>query len=161
MCSSQVGKSLSVAAPGAWRTARIYLSAILVGSLGWEILQLRLYTISYTRDIWEQAFAVIHCTVGDLFIAAFTFGLVLLIMGYRGWPAHHFKRVTVATTALGLSYAVFSEWLNTSVLRNWAYSDLMPVISLGGLEIGLSPVLQWSLIPPVCFVYARWRADGA
>ena len=157
MCSSQVGNSLFVTSPGAWHTARTYLSAILVGNLAWEIFQLPLYTISQTRDIWEQAFAVIHCTVGDLLIAALTFGLALLTMGYPGWPALYFKRVAAGTTGLGLSYTVFGEWLNTSVLHNWAYSDLMPVISLASLEIGLSPVLQWSLIPPICFVYARWR----
>lgn len=156
MCSSQVGDSISAALPGAWRTARLYLSAILVGNLAWEILQLRLYAIWHTGDHLEQAFAVIHCTVGDLLIAALTFGLALLTMGYPGWPALHFKRVAVGTIALGLSYTVFSEWLNTSVLHNWAYSDLMPLISLADLEIGLSPVLQWSLIPPICFVYARW-----
>jgi hypothetical protein len=66
---------------------------MLVGSLGWEILQLPLYTISHTRDIWEQAFAVFHCTVGDLFIAAFTFGLVFGIMGDPGWSVVRFERV--------------------------------------------------------------------
>jgi len=157
MCSSQIGNSISAALPGAWRTALLYLSAILVGNLAWEIFQLPLYTISHTGDIWEQAFAVIHCTVGDLLIAALTFGLALLTMGYPGWPALHFTRVAAGTTALGLSYTVFSEWLNASVLHDWAYSDLMPVISLASLEIGLSPVLQWSLIPLICFVYARWR----
>lgn len=131
---------------------------ILVGNLAWEILQLPLYTISYTGDVWELAFAVIHCTVGDALIAAFTFGLGLLTMGIAGWPALHFKRVAAVTTALGISYTVLSEWLNTSALRNWAYSDLMPVISLAGLKIGLSPVLQWSLIPPICFAYVQWRA---
>lgn len=157
MSSNKAEGLLSAVSSDALRTAFHYLSASSIGHLTWEILQLPLYTIWHTGSLWEQAFAVMHCTGGDLLIAAFTLGLAWLTLGYPGWPARHFKRVAVGATALGVGYTIFSEWLNTSVHNNWSYSDLMPIIPLLGFEIGLSPVLQWSLIPPICFAYTRWR----
>ena len=58
----------------------------------------------------------------------------------------------------GLAYTVFSEWLNVEVRRSWAYSDLMPV--LPPLGTGLSPVLQWVVIPSAALWMAR-RAGSA
>ncbi len=52
---------------------------------------------------------------------------------------------------LGVVYTAFSEWLNLVVRQSWAYSPLMPVI--GG--IGLTPLLQWLVIPPLAFRFAR------
>jgi len=157
MFSNKAGGRLAAASSDAWRTTRNYLSASLIGHLSWEILQLPLYTIWHTGGLGEQAFAVMHCTAGDVLIAAFTLGLAWLTLGYPGWPTRHFKRVATGATALGVGYTVLSEWLNTSVHYNWAYSDLMPIISLRGIEIGISPVLQWTLVPPICFAYARGR----
>ncbi len=45
----------------------------------------------------------------------------------------------------GLAYTVFSEWLNVNVRRSWAYSDLMLILPPFGT--GLSPVLQWLVVP--------------
>jgi hypothetical protein len=155
MSSDKAEDLLSAASSEAWRTAFYYLNASLVGYLTWEILQLPLYTIWHAGSLWEQAFAAIHCTVGDLLIAAFTLALAWLTLGYPGWPASNFKRVAAGATALGVAYTIFSEWINTSVHHNWAYSDLMPVIPLFGFELGLAPVLQWSLVPPICFCICR------
>src|SRR6266478_1886264 len=54
---------------------RVYLGVILVGNLIWETLHLPLYTIWTTGTLWEQAFAVVHCTFGDLLIAVSTLTL--------------------------------------------------------------------------------------
>jgi Cu(I)/Ag(I) efflux system membrane protein CusA/SilA len=45
------------------RGLRAYLASIAVGNLGWESLQLPLYTIWNTGTFREQAFAVVHCTI--------------------------------------------------------------------------------------------------
>jgi hypothetical protein len=63
---------------------------------------------------------------------------------------------------MAIGYTIFSEWLNISVRRGWAYSDLMP--TLPWIETGLSPVLQWSVLPAIGFTIARrkaLRASGA
>jgi hypothetical protein len=55
---------------------------------------------------------------------------------------------------LGPGYTIFSEWLNTTLFR-WSYSELMPTLKIAGTEIGLSPLLQWLLLPPLALFLAR------
>lgn len=137
------------------RAIRIYLSLILLGNLIWEALQLPFYTIGQTGTLRHQAFAVVHCTGGDFLIATTALILALMTLGHRDWPMSHFKRVAAVAIALGLGYAIFSEWLNVSVRGTWSYSALMPVLSLAGWKVGLSPLLQWSIVPTACFVVTR------
>ena len=69
------------------------------------------------------------------------------------------------TIAFGLAYTVFSEWLNVVVRAAWAYADWMPIIPIAGLRIGLSPLLQWIVVPGAAFAIMRRvttrRAKGA
>ena len=137
------------------RAIRIYLSLVLLGNLIWEALQLPLYTIWQTGTLRQQAFAVVHCTGGDFLIATSALVLALITVGHQDWPTSHFRRGAAVAIALGLSYAIFSEWLNVSVRGTWSYSALMPVLSLADWKVGLSPLLQWSIVPIVCFVVTR------
>ncbi len=51
----------------------------------------------------------------------------------------------------GLAITVALEWLNVYVWRNWAYSREMPVV----FGIGLTPILQWLLVPLLTLWLAR------
>jgi hypothetical protein len=62
--------------------------------------------------------------------------------------------VGTATLIFGICYTVFSEWLNVVVRAAWAYSGLMPVIPLLGMDVGLSPLLQWIVLPLAAFWFA-------
>jgi hypothetical protein len=72
-----------------------------------------------------------------------------MLIGKRG-----LRPVGMLAIAFGLAYTGFSEWLNVYARRSWAYSDLMPVIPFAGYRIGLSPILQWILVPG----FALWAA---
>jgi hypothetical protein len=128
---------------------------ILVGNLLWEVLQLPLYSIWTTGTLREQAFAAGHCTLGDLLVAASALTLALLIVGDQRWPWDRFWLVAILTIASGLAYTVFSEWLNVVVRAAWAYSDRMPIVSIAGLKIGLSPLLQWIVLPAAAFAIVK------
>jgi hypothetical protein len=145
--------------PMAWLSAmRLYGAAILAANLVWEAMQLPLYTIWQAGAPREIAFAVVHCAGGDLAIAAGTLLLALLAVGRSGWPNEGFVRVSVASVVLGVGYTIYSEWLNVTVRRSWAYSDLMPIVPV--LEVGLSPLLQWIVIPVGALIVARRFATG-
>ncbi len=103
----------------------------------------------------EQAFAVLHCTLGDLLIALSALTLALLIFADHAWPMRRFWRAAGAALIFGIGYTIFSEWLNVVVRASWAYSEWMPVVSLFGQTIGLSPLLQWMLVPAAAFGLAR------
>ena len=119
----------------------------------WEIAQLPLYTIWSEGTAGSRAFAVLHCTAGDLLIALSLLAGALIVAGDPVWPGRRFGRVAALTLLGGLIYTVFSEWLNVEVRRSWAYSDLMPVLPPFGT--GLSPMLQWIVVPTVALWMAR------
>jgi hypothetical protein len=143
---------------------RAYLLTIAVGDFVWETAQLPLYTLWQTGTPGEKLFAVVHCTLGDLLIALSALTLGLVLAGHRDWPLRRFAAVAALMLAFGLGYTVFSEWLNIVVRRSWAYSSLMPVVPLFGLGIGLSPLLQWIVVPTLALYVARragTREEGA
>lgn len=143
------------------RTWVRYLLAIAGLNLVWEIAQMPLYTLWLTGTGWEIGYAIVHCTLGDVLIAASSLGLVLLglmVLGLRprDWPARRYVAVAGATMGVALGYTVFSEWWNVEVRQAWAYREIMP--RLPGLGTGASPVLQWLMVPGVAFWVARPRA---
>lgn len=141
-----------LSAPWLFRLRR-YLAFVAAANLVWEAAHVPLYTIWGEGTPSEIAFAVIHCTGGDLLISVASLVLALLLVGNHAWPARAVGPVAVLTSAFGVSYTVFSEWLNVVVRKSWAYSDLMPVIPV--LDAGLSPVAQWIVIPLTAFWWAR------
>jgi hypothetical protein len=137
-----------------WRRAlRRYMAFVAAANLVWEFAHLPLYTIWETGSTFGLVFAAVHCTGGDILIALSSLMLALLLAGDDAWPARRQRRVAVLTIAFGLAYTVFSEWLNIEVREAWAYRDLMPVIPI--IDAGLSPVMQWVVIPLAAFWWAR------
>jgi hypothetical protein len=47
-------------------TIRRYLLTMVLGNLAWEVLQLPLYSLWQSGTTREIAFAVLHCTLGDV-----------------------------------------------------------------------------------------------
>ena len=143
---------------GDWLAAvRAYLGVTAVANLMWEAFHLPLYTIWTSGSLQEQAFAVLHCTVGDVLIALAALAVALITVGTKVWPVEHHRPVLLVALVVGVAYTVFSEWYNIVVRANWAYSSLMPVVPL--INTGLSPLLQWLVIPIAAFHTAR-RAGG-
>ena len=113
-------------------------------NLAWEAAQLPLY------DVWErewqyQAFAVVHCTAGDVLIGVCALMLALIATRAGRPETWKIRRVTLVMIAISLAYTIFSESMNTVWRESWAYSALMPVVPF--LGTGLSPLTQWILIP--------------
>lgn len=139
---------------GAWLVAlRRYILFIALANLVWEVAQLPLYTIWRDGTPGEIAFAVLHCTAGDVLIAGASLVAALLLAGHGCWPGERYLAVAAATLFLGLGYTLFSEWHNTAVRGSWAYTELMPTLPVIGA--GLSPLAQWTVIPLAAFWWAR------
>ncbi len=135
--------------PPAWPFIALrFVPLLAILNVIWEILQLPLYTIWREASTGvEIAVAVIHCTLGDLLIGVSTLLLALIVTRVgplRTWPR---GKISAITVVISVSYTAFSEWLNTTVLHAWAYSDLMPVV--GPFGTGISPLLQWIVIPVI------------
>lgn len=140
-----------------WLVAlRIYFVFILAANFVWEVAHLPLYTIWAEGTVGEIAFAVTHCTGGDLLISLASLSLGLLLAGKPEWPERGFYQVMAPTIAFGVGYTIFSEWLNIMVRKSWEYSELMPIVPV--VDVGLSPVAQWLVIPATGLLLARRAA---
>ncbi len=117
-----------------WR----YGASTALLNLCWELLQLPLYSLWVDGSAGEIAYAVLHCTVGDLLIASICLGSAVLLVRPGKWPKAPSVATTLLTVAFGVGYTIHSEWYNTTVAHAWAYSDWMPQVS----GIGLSPLAQ-------------------
>ena len=82
----------------------------------------------------------------------------LIVFGDQRWPAYGFWRVAIPTFLLGLGYTIYSEWINVEIRHTWAYSDLMP--TLPPLGTGLSPLLEWVVVPALAFLVTHGYARG-
>ncbi len=136
----------------AMRMAFRYIGVLAAGNLVWEFAQLPLFTRWRTAG-WEYlAFAAVHCWLGDVLIAVSCLVLAVVVAG-RGWPQRAYVRVAGVAVLMGVSYTVFSEWLNVTVRGSWTYASSMPRVP--PLGTGLSPLLQWIVVPLFAFVLAR------
>ncbi len=141
-------------APGEWvAVLRWYFPLVALANLAWESLHLPLYTVWAEGTAAYLLFVVLHCTGGDLLIALSALALALLLLAPPRWPRDGFGPVAAAATVIGVGYTIFSEWLNLVVRNSWQYSELMPVVPL--IDTGLSPLLQWVLVPPASLWLAR------
>lgn len=136
---------------------RRYLAVLALASLAWEIAHAPLYTIWREASVGEIAFAIAHCTAGDVLIGLSALAAALVIFGSAGWPGERFGAVAAATTVVGVTYTAFSEWLNIVVREAWAYAEAMPTMPVGGFDLGLSPIAQWLVVPALAFAAARRR----
>jgi hypothetical protein len=130
-----------------------YLTFVLPANLAWEILQLPLFTLWQKGTPREKVWDVVHCTGGDVLIAFGSLLLGVIVAGGRRWPKERYWRAAAVSTAIGVSYTIWSEWLNTSIRESWTYSPWMPVVPV--LRVGLSPLAQWIVIPLVGFWWAH------
>jgi hypothetical protein len=132
---------------------RRYLLFIAVANLAWEVGQLPLYTIWSEGTAGEIAFAVIHCTGGDLLIGGLSILVALLLFGNGRWPVERYGVVVAASIVTAVAATIYSEWRNVEVLGNWTYSEWMPTLPVIGT--GLSPLAQWIVIPLAAFWWSR------
>lgn len=133
---------------------RRYLVASLLLHFAWEVLQLPLYTI-WSEPLGKRAFAIFHCTSGDLMIAGLSLLVALALVGEAEWPQSSLRPVWLLILTFGIGYTMYSEWLNISVRGAWAYAPLMPTLPLFGT--GLAPLLQWLFVPTAALRIAAGR----
>ncbi len=140
------------------RAFRHYLAGIAVGNLVWEFAHLPLYTVWRQETPRGIAFAALHCTAGDMLIAAASLVGALLVLGNARWPAEGYWSVAALAVAGGLAYTIISEWLHTEMRGSWAYAESMPTLPVIGT--GLSPFVQWLVVPIASFWWAYRKVSG-
>jgi hypothetical protein len=88
-------------------------------------------------------------------IAGLSLLVALALAGRTTWPSSGARPVWLLLLAFGFGYTIYSEWLNVNVRGSWAYSPLMPTVPF--LGTGLSPLLQWLIVPTLTLRIALGR----
>jgi hypothetical protein len=130
----------------------------------WEVVHTYFYTLKdSTFDTMLSGW--LHCTWGDVIITIGSFWFVSLTSWNRRWFLGLNKINFIGFIMVGVAYTFFSEWANIQIFKSWSYNESMPMIPW--TEVGLSPVLQWVVIPSTVilltrhyFLFAQERAKG-
>ena len=137
--------------------AAIFVVAVLTNYL-WELAQAPLYvSMESFRAVWWHCFVA---SVGDglLVLGIFVAGRVALRR--HTWFVHPGVAGYGVMVAAGLIIGVTVEWVAVYRSKRWIYTAWMPRIP--GLAVGLVPVLQMLVLPPLIFhLVARWRGRAA
>ena len=124
--------------------AALWSALAFVLNLTWEIGHVRLYTIWAAADGMSVAWALLHCSVGDVMIALALFALAGIVLRRADWPASRPWTGGAIVVIGAIAFTAWSEWYNVYRAGNWGYTASMPLI----FGIGLSPLLQWIILPP-------------
>lgn len=143
----------------AWlRLARLGIWSVIafVLNLTWEIFHVRFYTLWETVDGYQLAWSLIHCTLGDALIALVVFIVAGMVLKCSDWPRTHPLAGGLLVVSGTMAYTAWSEWFNVYRLGSWGYTESMPLI----FGVGLSPLLQWLVLPPLMIIVFRKLAPS-
>ena len=126
----------------------------------WEILQVRLFAGMASAPYSEAIIGCLQATFGDLVIVLLAFEAVALAARNRRWVLAPSGRQLAVFVGIGVSITAVIEWLATNGhwVQSWTYSPAMPVLPQVG--IGLSPLLQWVLVPLLLVWFVRRQLAG-
>lgn len=137
--------------PVALALAGVWSWLAFVLNLAWEIAHVRLYSLWLEADGWRIAWSVFHCSLGDVVIAFAMFGLAGIFLRRVDWPLSRPWAGGMIIVIGATTFTAWSEWYNVYRVGAWSYTPDMPTI----YGIGLSPLLQWLIIPVVLVVACR------
>ena len=122
-------------------------------NLTWELAQVPLFAGMPSAEHWQAILVCGRATLGDVVIALISFWAVAASAHTRSWVLRPTAGQLAGFVAVGVLLTILMEWLATQVLGRWTYTESMPVIPL--LGVGLSPLLQWIVLPPIVAWFVR------
>ena len=127
----------------------------LLLNFAWEILQAPLYAGMADMPHAQVTRACLQATGGDAVIMLIAYGSVAVVSRSRRWIDAASGRQLVLFTAIGMSITVAIEWLATHGywIGKWSYLSRMPLVP--GTGIGVAPLLQWVVLPPLTVWFVR------
>ena len=143
-----------MATSGLMARAGLWSALAFALNLAWEIAQVSLYTIWAEADALTVSWSLLHCTLGDVLIALALFALAGLALRRADWPVSRPWTGGAMFVIGAMAYTAWSEWYNVYRAGSWGYAASMPLI----FGIGLSPLLQWLILPPVVVLAYRTLA---
>ena len=138
---------------GVARTLTVVFLVAVAVNYPWELAQALLYAWpGDTRNPWWHCFVA---SLGDGVLVLLIFGVGWLVLRRHDWFARPGTRGYALLFTMGLVLAVAVEWVAVHVLQRWTYLPAMPRLPI--LDIGIVPILQMLVLPPLIFRVAASR----
>ena len=130
----------------------IFIVAVVLNYL-WEVAQAPLYVgLEDWSSVWWHCFVA---ALGDGLLVGLIFLIGWITFRRFDWYVHPNSRTFGVMFVTGLIISIGIEWVAVHMLGRWAYTVDMPLLL--GFDIGLVPILQMILLPPLIFrIAARW-----
>ncbi|WP_370205234.1 hypothetical protein [Pararhodobacter marinus] len=122
-----------------------------LGHFSWEVLQAPLFSSLNNTPHFAGILMCLQATFGDLGIALVSYWGSVAVAGGREWARDPTGRAVAVFLAFGLAATIVLEFVNTEILNRWSYADQMPRLPI--LGTGLSPLLQWVIVPALVVWY--------
>jgi hypothetical protein len=118
----------------------------------WEVVQTYFYALK-DFTFGTILYGWVHCTLGDVLLTLGSFWVISIFSRSRRWFLKLNRFNFIGFIIIGVIATVISELVNVHILKSWAYNELMPIIPW--LKVGLTPFLQWMIIPPIAILLVR------
>ena len=128
--------------------------AVLV-NFAWEMAQMPLFRMRNPSG-WAMLRECTQATAGDMMLTLVAYGVAALCIRRLHWLLAPRPMEWATFLGVGLAATVGLEWWNVMLRHSWAYSAAMPTVA----GIGLAPVIQWLVLPPLILWLARRHMDA-
>ena len=122
----------------------------------WEFLQAPFFEGMAVASHWDAVKVCTRATFGDAVIMLIAYWSVAVATSNRWWFRAPSRVQMVGFIAVCVIITVAIEHFATQSMDQawgWRYADTMPTIPVVG--VGLTPLLQWMLLPPLAIWFVR------
>ena len=119
----------------------------------WEFIQAPTYAEMAEMEHWQGIKLCTSATIGDVGFALSAFWLASFTAQSRSWFIKPKVLHLLIYLGTGIALTIGFEYYYTNISLRWSYSDLMPLVPPFGT--GLSPLLQWIIIPVLVLWFTR------
>lgn len=137
---------------------RIALFGLLLNFV-WEIWQAPLFLNMDRLTHFEMTVHCMRAALGDVIILLAAFWMVALIATSRRWIFHPKPIQVTFFIVVGTVITFVFEAIAIHVLDRWQYAPAMPTLPI--LGTGITPILQWLVIPSLIVFMMRRRGKRA
>ena len=119
----------------------------------WEMLQVPTYQGMSTMEHWAGIMVCTQATVGDVGFALTAFWITAVFRRSRRWMLSSSIPDVLLFLAVGMILTIGFEYYYVEIAHRWTYATWMPLVPPFGT--GLSPFMQWIIVPPLVLLVAR------
>lgn len=139
----------------------IFIFAVLL-NYPWELIQTPLFEGMATAPHWDAVKICTRATLGDGIIMLIAYWSVSAAARNRWWFMRPSRYPVIGFIAVGLVITILLEMLAIRSIHpgwGWQYAEAMP--TLPGIGVGLTPLFQWLILPPLALWIVRRQLERA